>query len=93
LCPSSPKFAAQSSLKFLFTVPSPAGFGEESKQQLDGCVAVDVSVIGFPTARTFCLRVIGDSMIGNPCKRFLILACFDYAYTFAYSRRLAKLSG
>jgi repressor LexA len=44
----------------------PAGFGEDREQQPDGCVAVDVSVIGFkPTARTFCLRVVGHSMIGK----------------------------
>lgn len=44
----------------------PAGFGEEKEQEPDGCIAVDISVLGFKsTARTFCLRVIGDSMIGK----------------------------
>lgn len=44
----------------------PAGFGEDRKQEPDGFVSVDVATIGFkPTARTFCLRVIGDSMIGK----------------------------
>jgi repressor LexA len=44
----------------------PAGFGDEKEQEPDGCIAVDVSIIGFiPTARTFCLRVVGDSMIGK----------------------------
>ena len=44
----------------------PAGFGEESEQEPDGCVIVDVASIGFkPTRNTFCLRVKGDSMIGR----------------------------
>jgi repressor LexA len=44
----------------------PAGFGDEKEQEPDGCIAVDISVLGFkPTARTFCLRVVGDSMIGK----------------------------
>jgi repressor LexA len=44
----------------------PAGLGDEREQEPDGCVAVDVASIGFkPTARTFCLKVVGDSMIGK----------------------------
>jgi repressor LexA len=44
----------------------PAGFGDEKEQEPDGCIAVDISVLGFkPTTRTFCLRVVGDSMIGK----------------------------
>jgi repressor LexA len=44
----------------------PAGFGEDREQEADGCVIVDVSTIGFkPTRNTFCLRVVGDSMIGK----------------------------
>jgi repressor LexA len=44
----------------------PAGFGEDREQEPDGCVIVDVSTIGFkPTRNTFCLRVVGDSMIGK----------------------------
>jgi repressor LexA len=44
----------------------PAGFGEDREQEPDGFVSVDVATIGFkPTARTFCLKVIGDSMIGK----------------------------
>jgi len=44
----------------------PAGFGDERTQEPDGFVAIDVKTIGFnPTARTFCLKVIGDSMIGK----------------------------
>jgi repressor LexA len=44
----------------------PAGFGEDREQEPDGCVVVDVSTIGFkPTRNTFCLRVVGDSMIGK----------------------------
>jgi repressor LexA len=44
----------------------PAGFGEDREQEPDGCVMVDVASIGFkPTRNTFCLRVVGDSMIGR----------------------------
>jgi repressor LexA len=44
----------------------PAGFGEDREQEPDGFVSVDVATIGFkPTARTFCLKVVGDSMIGK----------------------------
>jgi repressor LexA len=44
----------------------PAGFGEDREQEPDGFVSVDVATVGFkPTARTFCLKVIGDSMIGK----------------------------
>ena len=44
----------------------PAGFGEDGEQEPDGCVAVDIATIGFkPTRNTFCLRVVGDSMIGR----------------------------
>jgi repressor LexA len=44
----------------------PAGFAEEHKQEAEGCVGVDVATLGIrPTARTFALRVRGDSMIGK----------------------------
>jgi len=44
----------------------PAGFAEEQKQEAEGCVSVDVATLGIrPTARTFALRVRGDSMIGK----------------------------
>jgi repressor LexA len=44
----------------------PAGLGEDREQEPDGCVMVDVATIGFkPTRNTFCLRVVGDSMIGR----------------------------
>jgi len=44
----------------------PAGFGEDTEQEPDGCVLVDVSTIGFkPTRNTFALRVVGDSMTGK----------------------------
>jgi repressor LexA len=44
----------------------PAGFGDETEQEPDGCVRVDIETIGFkPTRNTFCLRVKGDSMIGK----------------------------
>lgn len=44
----------------------PAGFSEELKQEAEGCISVDVESLGIrPTARTFALRVRGDSMIGK----------------------------
>ena len=43
----------------------PAGFADDRDQQPDGCITVDVETLGIrPTARTFALRVRGDSMIG-----------------------------
>jgi len=44
----------------------PAGFSDDREQEAEGCVVVDVATIGFkPTRNTFCLRVVGDSMIGK----------------------------
>jgi repressor LexA len=44
----------------------PAGRAEELTQQAEGCLSVDVESLGIrPTARTFALRVRGDSMIGR----------------------------
>jgi repressor LexA len=44
----------------------PAGWPSRSVQEADGCVLVDVNTIGIrPTARTFALKVRGDSMIGK----------------------------
>ena len=44
----------------------PAGFAREREQEAEGCVAVDITTIGFkPTRNTFALRVVGDSMIGR----------------------------
>jgi repressor LexA len=44
----------------------PAGFAEDREQEPDGCVVVDITSIGFkPTRNTFCVRVVGDSMIGR----------------------------
>lgn len=43
----------------------PAGFGEDREADAEGCVAVDVEALQLrPTARTFALRVTGDSMTG-----------------------------
>ncbi len=43
----------------------PAGLAEEREQDNEGCIAVDVEELQLrPTARTFALRVRGDSMIG-----------------------------
>jgi repressor LexA len=44
----------------------PAGFGEEMTQEVEECVSVDIGTIKIrPTARTYALRVRGDSMIGK----------------------------
>ncbi len=44
----------------------PAGIGEEKFQEPDSCITVDIHTLGIkPTARTFALRVQGDSMIGK----------------------------
>jgi repressor LexA len=44
----------------------PAGLPSEGAQDDEGCVLVDVNTIGIrPTARTFGLRVRGDSMVGK----------------------------
>jgi repressor LexA len=44
----------------------PAGRPEDRYQEAEGCVSVDVESLGIrPTARTFALRVRGDSMIGK----------------------------
>ena len=44
----------------------PAGFAADRQQEAEGCVSVNVNTLGLhPTARTFALRVRGDSMIGK----------------------------
>jgi repressor LexA len=45
----------------------PAGFADGREEESDlGCVAVDIRTLGIrPTARTFALKVRGDSMIGR----------------------------
>jgi len=44
----------------------PAGPPEDRRQEAEGCVMVDIHSIGIrPTARTFALRVRGDSMVGR----------------------------
>jgi repressor LexA len=44
----------------------PAGFSQDRVQEADGCISVDVESLGLrPTARTFALKVRGDSMIGR----------------------------
>jgi len=43
----------------------PAGMPADSQEQAEGCISIDVSTLGVPrNARTFALRVRGDSMIG-----------------------------
>jgi repressor LexA len=44
----------------------PAGPPQESWQEAQGCVSVDITTLGIkPTPRTYALRVKGDSMIGR----------------------------
>ena len=44
----------------------PAGLPIDASQEQEGCVLIDVDTLGIkPTARTFGLRVKGDSMIGK----------------------------
>lgn len=44
----------------------PAGFSDGREQEAESCISVDVHSLGIrPTARTFALKVRGDSMIGR----------------------------
>ena len=44
----------------------PAGRPEDATQEEEGCVLIDVDTLGIkPTARTFGLKVHGDSMLGK----------------------------
>ena len=44
----------------------PAGLPIEAAQEEEGCVLIDVETLGLkPTARTFGLKVRGDSMLGK----------------------------
>ncbi len=44
----------------------PAGRPEDAVQEEEGCVLIDVDTLGIkPTARTFGLKVRGDSMLGK----------------------------
>jgi repressor LexA len=44
----------------------PAGYPQDTAQEDEGCVLIDVDTLGIkPTARTFGLKVRGDSMIGK----------------------------
>ena len=44
----------------------PAGRPQDAAQEEEGCVLIDVDTLGIkPTARTFGLKVRGDSMIGK----------------------------
>ncbi|MEO1856383.1 MAG: transcriptional repressor LexA [Rubritalea sp.] len=41
-----------------------AGMGEDQEQQQDGCLSIDIRSLGIPrNARTFALKVRGDSMV------------------------------
>jgi repressor LexA len=43
----------------------PAGLTSDAVQHADGCIAVDIKTLGLPrSAKTYALRVRGDSMIG-----------------------------
>ena len=44
----------------------PAGLPQATTQEQEGCVLIDVETLGIkPTARTFALKVRGDSMVGK----------------------------
>ncbi|HEV2393859.1 MAG TPA: transcriptional repressor LexA [Verrucomicrobiae bacterium] len=44
----------------------PAGLPQDAAQEEEGCVLIDVNTLGIkPSARTFGLKVHGDSMIGK----------------------------
>src|SRR5436189_2577143 len=44
----------------------PAGLPRDAAQEKEGCVMIDVETLGIkPTARTFGLKVRGDSMLGK----------------------------
>jgi repressor LexA len=44
----------------------PAGLPQDTGQEEEGCVLIDVETLGIkPTARTFGLKVRGDSMLGK----------------------------
>ncbi len=44
----------------------PAGLPQDTAQEEEGCVLIDVETLGIkPTARTFGLKVRGDSMLGR----------------------------
>jgi repressor LexA len=44
----------------------PAGLPQDTAQENEGCVLIDVNTVGIkPTARTFALKVRGDSMTGK----------------------------
>ena len=44
----------------------PAGYPQDTAQEEEGCMLIDVETLGVkPTARTFGLKVRGDSMIGK----------------------------
>ena len=62
--PLQPLRKAIAHVPLLGTIP--AGFAQGRVQEADGCVSVDVESLGIrPTARTFALKVRGDSMIGR----------------------------
>jgi repressor LexA len=43
----------------------PAGFATDAQQESNGCISLDIATLGVPRgARTFALKVHGDSMIG-----------------------------
>src|SRR3989442_742026 len=45
---------------------TPAGLPQDTAQEEEGCVLIDVETLGIkPTARTFGLKVHGDSMLGK----------------------------
>src|ERR1044071_6279415 len=44
----------------------PAGLPQDTSQEEEGCVLIDIETLGIkPSARTFALKVQGDSMLGK----------------------------
>jgi len=53
----------------------PAGFASNDEQEVDGCITVDAGSLGIKAgAKTFALKVRGDSMIGrNICEGDIVV--------------------
>jgi repressor LexA len=67
VAPNAPKGRFRPRVVFVPIYGSiPAGLPADTAQEEEGCVLIDVETLGIkPTARTFGLKVRGDSMIGK----------------------------
>lgn len=62
---SVPRLGGHATMEVPIYGSIPAGFAEEREEREEGCITVDVEELQLrPTARTFALRVRGDSMVG-----------------------------